>query len=450
MKILKYVFLLLLIIGIALVVFIATQEGRYDIIKERVIKVPEATLYNYVNDYHNWENIGILTHNDTTAIFTYPGVSSGKGAIASWRLKDLKGEITTIKAIPGDSLVQKAVINGLVSYIKWEFHEMKGATKVSVQVKGELSFTEKAYAVLKGDVQDNLEASLEQGLKNLDNFLVHELNTYTINVGEVVTKTGTFYLKQTAVSSLEETARKTTEMLNRLLLFAGENKISTNGAPFTLYKVYDKQANRAEYAVCIPIKEEIFTMAGSDIEGGRLEPFTALKIRLRGDYSHLKKAWDAGYREINSKGLLLNATLAPIEAYTKSIKQARRPSQWITDIYIPVGQPTVIQAEEAVPMPPLTSTQGTTTTGEPAKQATVKPANTTTGTTQPGNKVTTRQPNAGTGQPRSRGESQEKPAGTTTTRATSTPANKPAGITTAKPPATTAEPAKTLPTQVTE
>ena len=67
MKIIKYVFLLLLLSAIAVTVFIATQEGKYDIKEERVIKVPKTVLFNYINEYRNWENVGILTANDTTA-----------------------------------------------------------------------------------------------------------------------------------------------------------------------------------------------------------------------------------------------------------------------------------------------------------------------------------------------------------------------------------------------
>ena len=71
MKIIKYVFLLLLLSAIAVTVFIATQEGKYDIKEERVIKVPKTVLFNYINEYRNWENVGILTANDTTAQYTY-------------------------------------------------------------------------------------------------------------------------------------------------------------------------------------------------------------------------------------------------------------------------------------------------------------------------------------------------------------------------------------------
>jgi effector-binding domain-containing protein len=454
MKILKYIFLLLLLIAIGLVVFIATQDGKYDIRKERVINVPRTTLYNYINDYRNWENVGILTNNDTTAAFGYTDVTSGSGAKTTWKLNGSQGEVKTLKAIANDSLIQKAIIDGQPSDIAWGFRDVAGGTKVSVRMKGELSFSDKAYAVLKGGVKEKLEATLDAGLESLNNFLVVELKTFKVNVGGQVTKTGTYYLKQNVISSIDEVGRKTSEMLSKLMQFVKTNNIVTNGAPFTMYKTFDTAANRAEYAVCIPIKEEIFTMAGSEYEGGKLEPFQAMKITLKGDYSHLKKAWDAGYREINLKGIQLNTTGAAIEVYTKGVQQTKRPSQWVTDIYIPVGPPTAPPAaEETIPMPPVSATGVPATSGIQAKPAATtgtKPAGTATPSRATGTTTKTAGTASGTAtQPRTTGTTQPRQSGTTT-RTTSTPANKPAGTTTTKPATTPAQPARTVPTQVTE
>lgn len=444
MKIVKYIFLLLLLISIGLVVFIATQDGKYDIKKERVIKVPRTTLYNYINDYRNWENVGILTDNDTTAVYAFSETTSGKNAKTSWKLNGSEGEVKTITAADNDSLVQKAVIDGQSSDISWSFKDTTGGTKLFVRIKGELSFQDKAYAVLRGGVQEKLESKLENGLKNLDNFLVNELGAYKIDIQGVVTKTGTFYLKHSVTSTIAEVGKKSSEALSKLLHFVKENKITTNGAPFNLYKKYDVPGNKAEFAVCVPIKEEIFTMPGSEYEGAKLEPFQAMKVTLKGDYSHLKKAWDKGYKEINLKAIQLNTTGSAAEVYTKGMQQTKRPSQWVTDIYIPVGQPATPPAEETVPVLPPVSGSATTTnrtaataTGNTARPATSAPV-----------------------QSRPAGTTTQRPAGTTATqnrtstatpaRTTSTPTNKPAGTTTAKPNNATAQPARTVPTPVRE
>ena len=422
MKIIKYVFLLILLAFIAIVVFIATQEGRYDIKKERVINVPQPLLYEYINDYRNWENVGILTHNDTTAVFAYSEITAGKGAISTWKRKNSTGKIQTVRVIENDSIIQKAVIDGQPSVISWGFRKAAGGTKVSVRMKGELTFSDKANAVFKGGVSEKLEDVLDKGLESLNTFLVHELKDFTIEVGGVVRKTGTYYLCQSATSSIPDMNKRVTDILPKLMAFIKENKIATNGNPFTIYKTYDKQNNTTSFKVCVPIKEEIFTAPGSEIEGAMLEPFNAFKTSLKGYYSHLPKAWAAAHNAIAEKGLHENTSGQYIEVYSRSVKHTKKPSQWITDIYIPVGPETV---------PPTVSPD--------AAQAATS-ANAT------GSMVTPAKPAAATTRPAA-GNATAKPpvTGTATTKATAPvgTATKPAGTTTAtkpkpKPKATTA------------
>lgn len=407
MKIVKYVFLLLLLAAIAICVFIATQEGKYDISAERVIKAPKNVLYNYIGEYKNWETAGIITDADTTANYSYSENTSGKGASMSWNNKNETGSISTVKLAENDSILQKATIEGLNSEIAWKFKDTTGGTKVSVRMKGELSFEEKAYALLRGHANEKLEKTLDNSLKNLNTFLVDELNNYKIEVKGTVTKTGMFYLGQAVTSKMTDVNKKANEIFPKLMSFVRTNKIVTTGAPFILYKTFDKQQETASYIISLPVKEEIYTAPGSEFEGGKLVAFQALKTTLRGDYSHLPKAWKAAEKHILGNALQENTTGQYVELYTKGMQQTKRPSEWVTDIYIPIGAPTT-SPETAIEMLPTeipSARPGTTTpkptTNKPASSAAQKPAGTTT-------PVSSSRPDA------------NKPAGTGTKPATTT------------------------------
>ena len=73
--------------------------------------------------------------------------------------------------------------------------------------------------------------------------------------------------------------------------FCEKNDIATNGKPFIIYHTYDTANGLAKISICLPIKKEIFTSAGSDIAGGKLDGFEAVKTTLTGDYSHIKTAY---------------------------------------------------------------------------------------------------------------------------------------------------------------
>jgi effector-binding domain-containing protein len=397
MKIIKYVFLLLLLGAIAVTVFIATQEGKYDIKEQRVIKVPKTVLFNYINEYRNWENVGILTATDTTAQYTYSENTFGEGAQMAWKKDNTKGKIQTVRLTGNDSIIQKAVIDNLNSDIEWGFKDTIGGTRVTVHLKGELSFTEKASVVFKGGVEDKIAASLKKSLDNLNTFLVHELNTFDVTVGDVINKRGVNYIGHAVNSKISEVNKRAGEVFPKLSAFVKTNKMVTDGAPFILYRNFDMQAGTASYVVCIPLKEEIFTTPGSEFEGGKLKPFKALKTTLKGDYSHLRKAWDAASRHIEEKGLPENTTGTYVEVYTRGMKETKKPSELVTDIYIPIGFPTVAPVLDAL------NTHATGTTAPPATRpansnnATTKPATTGTGTKPAAtNRQPVTKPSAGT------------------------------------------------------
>jgi len=437
MKIVKYVVLLLLLASIAITVFIATQDGSYTVKKEKVINVPRAVLYNYINEYKNWENLGLLNSADSTATYSYSNATAGTGAYMNWQKNSTTGRITTVAAADNDSISQKADINDLESLISWRFKDTLNSTKVSVKLSGKLTFTEKAYAIMQGGIDNGFEKTLTKGLENLDAFLVTELRKYNVDVEGLVTKNGAFYIGQTATGSVADVSAKAQAHFAVLQVFVKQNKIVTTGQPFILYKNLDKAAQTATYTFAIPIKDEIFTTPGSEYEGGKINRYTALKTTLKGDYTHVSKAWKAAGSYINEKSLQENTTGTYIEVFAKGSAQTRRPSQWETDIYIPIGAPAPVDVMDMdIPLPPINNT-----TAKPAGgTAPVRAVNTAA---KPATTGTTQKPATATPKP-----SAQKPAtgnGSTTAKPATTTSAKPAGTATgntAKPATTsTAKPA---------
>lgn len=423
MKIVKYVFLLLVLAAIAITVFIATQNGSYSITEQKVINVPRPVLYKYITEYKNWENLGLLKDADSTANYNYSNATSGNGAFMQWQKSSTTGKVTTIALVENDSISQQAVINDLESQISWKFKDTLNSTKVTVKLTGNLTFSEKANALMHGGIDNSFETTVSKGLDNLNAFLVTELRKYNIEVEGLVTKTGAFYLGHTSTGSIKGINETAASNFAKLQAFVAQNKITTAGYPFILYKNLDKTAQTATYTFAIPIKDEIFTAAGSEYEGGKITPHTALKTTLTGDYSHLQKAWKKAIDYINQKVLQENKTGSYIQVFATGSKQTRRPSQWQTDIYIPIGASANESADTMAtdaPLPPINNT----TAAKPATGIQPKPAGTSA---KPANTGQTAKPASGTA------PAAQKPAGATTTP-------KPSGTTTAKT-GTSAKPA---------
>ena len=77
-------------------------------------------------------------------------------------------------------------------------------------------------------------------------------------------------------------------------------------------------------------------MEGSQISGGHFEAFDAVKTTLTGDYSHKEKAWKAARRYMNKNKITEDTAEKAIEIYQISLPKERKPSKWVTEIYIPV------------------------------------------------------------------------------------------------------------------
>lgn len=336
MRILKYIFLLILLSFIGVAVFIATQKSEYDIVTSRVIKSPRAIVYGYVNDFRNWENFNALTKEDASTKFSYPAVTSGKGASASWTSGDGEGKITTVFAKDNDSLSQKMVFNNSQSENSWKFEDEGKATKVTWRRKGKVGFWYKVQSVTKGGLDRLLGAINEQSLANLDKTLVYEMNTYSITENGIVYKSGTKFLKQTILSTIANAPKNRRIMLSKMQHFFKKNNLSATGKPFVLYHSYDALKKLTRFSVCIPVKEEVRTTPESDISFGEFGTMKSVKVTLNGDYSHLPEAWERADGYINKTKLEHNPDIKAIEVLTKNIEDAKSPSKWVTHIYFPL------------------------------------------------------------------------------------------------------------------
>lgn len=336
MRIIKYIFLLLLLALIAVSVFVATQKGDFDVTQSTVINVPKTVLFNYVNDYKNWEDWDSWKEDDPGMKFTFPENTVGKGASYSWSGANGSGKMTTVFVKENDSIAQKVVYGDNEADAYVSLKEINGKTKITLSSKGNVGFMSKVYATFTGGVNKMLEDRFLRSLNNLNKVITHEINTFDIKVNGIVNKPGTFYVKQT-------TSCKTVDMQNRLLImlpkivrFFEKNNLTMNGTPFIIYHASDPVNKTMTFSVCAPLREEIFLSPESDISVGFLEPFSALKTTLTGDYSHRDAARKKALEYMTQNSILEYTTLKRMDVYVKSASDIRYPSKWVTELLIPV------------------------------------------------------------------------------------------------------------------
>ena len=366
MRILKYIFLLILLAFVGITVYVATQKGTFEVSKSSIIKTRRSTVFDYVNDYKNWETFGSWMQKDTDLKFSYAAKTIGYGAMSTWNNGSEEGEIKTIFVKENDSIAQKGSFNGTTATLSWSFKDTVGGTKVTVHSKGKMTLMTKVTTFFKGGITSILGDVYEKSLRNLDKTLHYEMKTYAIKINGIVQRPSGFCLKQTVSCPIKSVPKNTKIIMGRMLHFFKKNKIAMVGKPFVSYDKYDVANNFASISVCIPVGQLIAITSGSDVASGEIMPFTCLKTTLTGDYSHSKEAWAKAQNYITDNGLKQNFAGSYTEVYVKTIDDVKQPSKWITEIYIPVF-PKAIDLPKTAAVPTNTATEVTPTNATPTE-----------------------------------------------------------------------------------
>ncbi|MBP6758342.1 MAG: transcriptional regulator [Flavobacterium sp.] len=349
MRILKYLFLLLLLSLVALSIFVATQKGEFTVERSKIINSPKSAVYNYVNDSNNWKEWNSLAVEDSLIKITPSKTSTGKGSSFSWQGKEGEGDLLTINAKESDSIIQKMNFNGNAADVSIYFKDTLGKTKISWKAKGQMGFLFKVMTAFNGGANKIFGSMFEKSLINLDKKLDYEINTYSVKVDGLVNKTETFYLAQTFTSEFSKVSKNAGIVFFKITDFCKKNNIAISGKPFIIYHTYDTANELTRLSICIPIKNPIFIIEGSDISSKTLAPFQAVKTTLTGDYSHTQKALDKTVDYLRSKYLTVDPAFSRLEIYTIGKNEINNPSKWITEIYYPIKQKATAKPAAEIP-----------------------------------------------------------------------------------------------------
>jgi hypothetical protein len=346
MRIVKYIFLLFLLTLATASVFVATKDGNFYIKKNKLINLPKEKLFNYIADFKNWENFDDLKQNDTSVVFQYPSKTSGTKSYFAWSGNTTDGKITSIFIKPNDSISQNLICNDQEAKMYWKFKDSLNKTKVTLSIKGSMSFSDKFKFILRLGNDSKMKKMFESTLENLNTVLTTQINTFKINVIGIVQRDTTVYLQSLASCTIHDLPSKIKKLVPKLKKLVSITDTKTIGSPFIVYHSSDTLTQKIIFSVAIPVVKKVYTSEGSDILAGQIMPFMSIKATLEGDYSHKKDMLKQINDYITKNKLEYDPKFKVIEILKKSILTDSSPAKWITDIYVPVRpKKTVIKAK---------------------------------------------------------------------------------------------------------
>lgn len=349
MKIAKYIFLLILLFSIAFIVFIATQPSEFDVKSEKTIAISKSKLFQFVNDYKNWDLWYPSLKENSKVKTSISEISSGEGSFIKWE----DTMFTTTQIFEQDSIYQLEKVSDQEYARYWSFKENKNGTTVTWGIKGKMNFKEKLNSFLDGSSESYFISKIEEGLENINNYLVNEVNNYNILVNGIVTRPESFYIQQKDSCKVAEYNLCSLALIEKINKFVKQNDIRATGDTFI--QILDENSNGyIKFMASVPIEEEILTTPLSDVKGHYLEEYSAIKVTLRGDLSHKKEAVNKAIDYLKESDEERDESLPVIEIYKNTDKsKIIKPSEKTTEILIPlkskIVKPTVVPTPISLP-----------------------------------------------------------------------------------------------------
>ena len=337
MRILKYLFLLLLLSLVALTIFVATQKGEFDVERSCIINSPRATIFSYVSDLKNWKKWNSWAVEDSLiSIKQYNNGPTDKVTQLAWEGKECEGNLENIINKINDRIDQKMNFNGNSSQSSMYFKDTLKGTKIIWKATVKLGFINKIRTIFNGAFDDEITSMFEKSLANLDRKLDYEVNHYNVKLDGVSIKPACFYLEQTFTSEFSKVRKNAEIVFNKITKFCKQNKIIISGKPFIIYHNYDTESPYTKISICIPILQQIFITEGSEIMSKKIISYPVVKTTLTGDYAHVDKALEKANNYIKEKRFIKNTLYSHFEVFVIDKSKTNSPSKLITEIYIPI------------------------------------------------------------------------------------------------------------------
>lgn len=343
MKLLKYIFLLILIIIIGGTIYVSLINGDYEIEKETNIITPRALVFKQIENLDKWENWATLTKYSKKESVTH--FLSNNTAHINYKIQadNTEIELTNQEITRNSSIVQTALAKhklGTTSFqINWTLHKQSDTTLVKVHIKAHKNFWAKAMQLIQDKpVQNKINTEVEKSLENLKVKVNEEMSAYAIHVNGVKTTESQNYIFKSISSSNKPDViqSKRQQILDELKSAAKSSVTLKNSRGFIVFDKIDHKHQNVIISYALPISSNIEVNENDYFQVGNLPEQFVVKATLKGDYQNLPQLWEAVKVYMIDNQLEKNPDASPYEVYLTDSQDSENPADWITELYVPI------------------------------------------------------------------------------------------------------------------
>jgi uncharacterized membrane protein len=333
MKILKRLGLgLLALIGIVLILgLFAPREVTVE--RSLTIEAPATAIYAVVSNFETWPEWSVWFRMDSTMVVTPGETMAGEGATYTWTSENMgAGSQTILAADPGKSMKTELDFGMMgKAYGAWQFSPAAAGTEVSWALTSRTAYPLNSL-ILFMDMEESIGSDFERGLANLKEYVETNYSpppAGSAAVSRLADYNHYFLLKKTATTLAGSEAFMQAE-LPALIAAARQAGIELLGPPAGLYYSWDRENDRTEMAVALPVAP------GTTLDGyaGEAIAGPAVALEHRGGYAGLYDAHMALDAYLQANGLTMKEVA--IEEYHRGPTEEADSTQWLTRVIYPV------------------------------------------------------------------------------------------------------------------
>ncbi len=318
------------VIPLAVLIYLATLDGRFRIRRSLEISAPGKTVFAAVVDLKSWPQWSPWLIHETDTRISYSDDYQNEGGAYSWDGKLVgAGTVTHLGFNPHRRIDQQISFSRpfkSISQISWEFEERGDVTLVTWEMSGRLPFL---FRFMARRMEPMIGRDFELGLALLNGYLDSAAPHPSITfVGAQELEDFSYWAIPCNgnLRQLEATRQANIETLTAAA--AGKT-----GLALTLYQQFDPQASHYRAEIAIPVTDNTppSNYTRREFKGGRYYHMT-----LGGDHKFLPLGWYALYCHCRMRRVKLDKARPALEIYHDNPAETTDSNQVTTALYLPI------------------------------------------------------------------------------------------------------------------
>ena len=345
MKIFKYIFLLFLVAIIGTSLYVATLDGNFKYTLSQKTKAPGSMSFKQIQNFENWENFVSDSTGSPIVLKPKENIRSTDSIAQFSNFNEISGEIKTIEKQPFSKIKQRMNLNKERNEaeinLDWTIQEIESQTQIQLTLSGKRSFLAKLFGIWRTPSLDKIIAdNFDLSLKNLDEYLIREMEKTSISIEGVTQFSGGYYLyASTATKNNSDLiVNKSKKIISQVENYMQRNNLKASGSGITVFNNIDTLNQSVIISAGIPISSRVITLKADDVLTGFMPQKRVLKVTLQGNYKSLEQAWEKAHAYAQQEFLNVDEQAERFLIYVVASDQEENPAQWITELYLPLKE----------------------------------------------------------------------------------------------------------------